>query len=136
MTHGVAHKKRSRVRIAVVVNVALFLLIGFGFTEEYLRNREIEQEIARMNAENIALEEKRLASLQLIETLSSAYYVEGEARQSGMGKPGEQLVIVENLSTSTQGDARVVDHSDVPNPLRWFYYFFDRVRFDDLRSDV
>ncbi len=134
MTHDRPHRKRSAIRIAVAVNVILFGLIGFGFAEEYLRNREIEAEIARMNAENASLEENRLASLQLIDKLSSAYYVEGEARQSGMGKDGEQLVILENHSTSTLDVAPVVNHDDIPNPLRWYYYFFDFARFEALRD--
>jgi cell division protein FtsB len=136
MTLDRPQKKRSTFHIAVVVNVILFALIGFGFIEEYLRNREIEAEISRMNAENAALEENRLASLQLIDKLSSAYYVEGEARQSGMGKDGERLVILENHDINTVSTAPTVQHDDIPNPLRWYYYFFDQVRFQELEQEL
>ncbi len=123
----------SRARWIVLVNVVLFALIGFGFGEEYLRNRDIEAEIARMQSENAALEAERLSSLTLIDTLSSAYYVESEARQSGMGKEGEQLVIVEDALEDDMGTS-VMTYDDVPNPLRWYYYFFDRAQFEALQD--
>lgn len=123
----------SKARWIVLVNVVLFALIGFGFGEEYLRNRDIEAEIARMQQENAALEAERLSSLTLIDTLSSAYYVEGEARQSGMGKEGESLIIVQDTSGSPE-TAPTVSYDDVPNPLRWYYYFFDRTQFEALQD--
>jgi cell division protein FtsB len=133
MTAERFHKRPSKARWIVLVNVILFALIGFGFGEEYLRNRDIEAEIARMQAENATLEAERLSSLSLIDTLSSAYYVEGEARQSGMGKEGEELIIVQNNGANIEVKP-VVSYDDVPNPLRWYYYFFDRAQFEMLQD--
>lgn len=133
MTSLRSHKHASKARWIVLVNVVLFGLIGFGFVEEYLRNQDIEAEIARMQQENTQLEAERLSSLALIDTLSSAYFVEGEARQSGMGKAGEELIIVQDLSGTPEASPRVL-YSDIPNPLRWFYYFFDREQFETLQD--
>lgn len=133
MTGDRSHKHTAKARWIVLVNIILFGLIGFGFGEEYLRNRDIEAEIARMQAENAALEAERLSSLSLIDTLSSAYYVEGEARQSGMGKPGEELIIVQDDAVRTNA-VLTISHDDIPNPLRWYYYFFDRAQFEALRD--
>ncbi len=127
------HRRTSKARWIVLVNVVLFALIGFGFGEEYLRNRDIEMEIARMQEENAELEADRLSSLALIDTLSSAYYVEGEARQSGMGKAGEELIIVQDDVVSTK-TTPIISYDDVPNPLRWYYYFFDQARFEALQD--
>lgn len=127
-------RHRSKFRIAVILPVILLLLVGFGFGEEYLRNREIEDQIARMQAENAKLDADRLSSLKLIDTLSSSYYVESEARQSGMGKEGEQLIIVENGSATDGIIAPVVSHDDVPNPVRWYDYFFDHDAFAALSN--
>lgn len=127
-------RHRSKFRIAVILPVILLLLVGFGFGEEYLRNREIEAQIAQMQAENAKLDADRLSSLKLIDTLSSSYYVESEARQSGMGKEGEQLIIVENGSTNDGAIAPVVSHDDIPNPIRWFDYFFDHAAFAALSN--
>lgn len=127
-------RHKSKFRIAVILPVILLLLVGFGFGEEYLRNREIEDQIARMQAENAKLDADRLSSLKLIDTLSSSYYVESEARQSGMGKEGEQLIIVESGSASDGIVAPAVSHDDVPNPIRWYDYFFDHDAFDALSN--
>lgn len=128
------HKHRGKIRISMIITTIMFLLIGFGFGAEYLRNREIEGEIARMEKENGALESERLASLKLIDTLSSSYYVEGEARQSGMGKEGEQLVIIGKQQGTVAPAQSVNNHDDVPNPLRWWWYFFDRAQFSSLEN--
>jgi cell division protein FtsB len=133
MTGERLHRHSSKARWIVLVNVVLFALIGFGFGEEYLRNQDIEAEIARMQAENASLEAERLSSLSLIDTLSSAYYVEGEARQSGMGKDGEELIIVQDDATDTE-IVPTISYDDVPNPLRWYYYFFDRAQFEALQD--
>lgn len=126
--------RHPKLRIAAIIHIVLFLLIGFGFGEEYLRNAEIESQISRMQEENAKLDADRLSSLKLINTLSSSYYVEGEARQGGMGKEGEKLVIIENSSEGNAVNAPVAAHSDVPNPLRWFDYFFDHNAFAELSS--
>ena len=127
-------RHKSKFRIAVILPVILLLLVGFGFGEEYLRNREIEDQIAQMQAENAKLDADRLSSLKLIDTLSSSYYVESEARQSGMGKEGEQLIVVEDGSGNDGISLPVVSHDDVPNPVRWFNYFFDHEAFDALSN--
>lgn len=128
-------RKTSRSRWIIGVNIILFLLIGFGFGQEYLRNREIESDIARMKSENAALEAERLSSLSLIDTLSSSYFVESEARQSGLGKSDESLVIVQDSGVSSSV-AGVVSHDDIPNPVRWFYYFFNQAQFEALQENV
>lgn len=126
--------RHPKLRLAAIIHIVLFILIGFGFGEEYLRNAEIENQISRMQAENAKLDADRLSSLKLINTLSSSYYVEGEARQGGMGKEGEQLIIVENASQSAVPTVSTAVHPDVPNTLRWFDYFFDHRAFLELSS--
>lgn len=124
---------------------SLFLLVGLGvlallfvgFGREYVRNRQIENEIAALQAEHDRLEQDRLASLELISDLSSEYYLEREARtKRGLGEPGETLVVVDLQDEITpQGEVLGTDTDDgLNNPARWFYYFFDPVRFSSLRN--
>jgi len=134
MTNDRPVRHRSKFRVAVILPIVLLLLVGFGFGEEYLRNREIEGQILFMEQENAKLDADRLAAMKLIDTLSSSYYVEGEARQSGMGKEGEQLIIVENGSNTLSPPAPTLTHDDVPNPVRWFEYFFDHDAFAVLQD--
>ena len=126
--------RHPKLRIAAIVHIVLFLLIGFGFGEEYLRNAEIESQISRMQEENAKLDADRLSSLKLIDSLSSSYYVESEARQGGMGKEGEQLIILGDQEKNSTEEAITFTHSDVPNTLRWFFYFFDHRAFAELSS--
>ena len=132
MNQDRSKRHSKRIRFILFFNIGLFALIGFGLGEEYLRNREIEAEISRMQAENAALEAQKLSSLALIDTLSSSYYVEGEARQSGLGKEGEQLIIIQDSDISSASLKSSVTHDDIPNPLRWYYFFFDPERFNGL----
>src|SRR3989339_224791 len=89
-------KGRSRLKIAVALNLVIFAILGFGFGREYLRNLEIEQEIARMEAENDRLESDRLEAMQLISDLSSTYYLESEARtKRGHGEAGETMIVLD-----------------------------------------
>lgn len=125
------HKHHKAFRFSTAIAVGILVLIGFGFGEEYLRNKEIDASIARMEKENAALEGERLSSLKLIDTLSSSYFVEGQARQSGMGKPGEQLIIVGDQQKKSE-PITPITHDDVSNPLRWFDYFFDQHQFASL----
>ncbi|KKW28784.1 MAG: hypothetical protein UY72_C0062G0005 [Candidatus Uhrbacteria bacterium GW2011_GWD2_52_7] len=128
-------KGRSRLKIAVALNLVIFAILGFGFGREYLRNLEIEQEIARMEAENDRLESDRLEAMQLISDLSSTYYLESEARtKRGLGEPGETMIVVQgdDDDSGAQDAARELGQADIPNPLRWFYFFFDHAQYEQL----
>ncbi|MCR4312494.1 MAG: septum formation initiator family protein [Candidatus Uhrbacteria bacterium] len=128
-------KTRSRLKIAIILNLVIFSVLGFGFGREYLRNLEIEQEIARMEGENDRLEADRLEAMRLIQDLSSTYYLEGEARtKRGLGEPGETMIIVKDDGDASDADEAVpLTDTTIVNPLRWYYYFFDHARFDDVR---
>lgn len=127
-----------KISIAVAVNLVIlgFLFVGFG--REYWRNIEIERDIAALQAENERLAGQKLESLALISDLSSEYYLESEARtKRGMGEPGEQLIIVElPEDEAPQGEVLgIATDESISNPTRWWYYFFNRARFDAM-SDL
>ncbi|MBP9827731.1 septum formation initiator family protein [Patescibacteria group bacterium] len=128
---GKMRKTSSIKRWIVLGNLIALGVLGFAFTREYLRNADIEREIARWESENARLEGDRLAALDLISELSSEYYVEGEGRSKfGLGRPGETLVVVQDGASEVQLEpqAAVVVDSGYSNPERWFLYFFDRER--------
>jgi cell division protein FtsB len=122
----------SRTWIAVAV-VGVLLLLAFAFLREYVRNSDIATELARMQAENDALNAQRLASLQLISQLSTETVVEGEARTKlNLAREGETMYVVEDGgATDADGEdmnggdvALVADDPGLSNPAKWFYYFF------------
>lgn len=134
MTKGGGGKKGIFL-LATMVVAGIFV---FGFGREYLREREIANQIASLEAENVRLDGKKLEFLDLIDKLSSQYYLEGQARtKEGLAKPGETLLVVDAGQSATPvtggkvlGVADAVE--EVNNPTRWFYYFFDRSKFEDM----
>lgn len=118
-----------------VVNVVVLTFLVLGFGREYLRNLEIERNIAFLEQENAHLEGEKLESLSVIESLSSEYYLEQEGRlKHGLAKPGEQLVIVYDAQAASVSGEDEDTASHISNPVRWYYYFFDHARYEQLQQ--
>ncbi len=127
-----------KLTLFMTVNLVIlgFLFVGFG--REYWRNIQIEREIAEMQDENARLEGEKLRSLSLISDLSSEYYLESEARtKQNMGKPGEELIIVDlPEAPAPVGEVKgVATDEGISNPTRWMYFFFNHDRFEAM-SDL
>lgn len=135
-TDGTLLKKVTKLGTIFLVNVVVLGFLALGFGREYLRNLEIERNIRMLEEQNAGLEQEQLQALAVIESLSSEYYLESEARKKhGMAKPGEELIIVDEdaLTAQAAADAHAAAE-EVGNVTRWFYYFFDHQQFEDLRS--
>lgn len=104
---------------AVLFAGATFLAFG----QEYLRNREIAREIATLEAENERLTGQRLASLQLLDELSSTYWLEAQARRQGLAKPGESVVIVPSDMQKAPGTNQSAVEAPMSNPEKWLWRF-------------
>lgn len=126
-----------KLSLIVGVNLIVLAFLLFGFGREYLRNLEIERDIASLQSENQRLVGQKLASLSLINDLSSEYYLESEARtKRSMGEPGEQLIVVD-LPETGHVEGEVLGASadlGISNPTRWWYCFFNRSRFEDMKE--
>jgi len=121
--------------------LAFFLVVAFG--REYLGNLQIDQEIQTLEEEYAALQQEQLETLSLIEELSSEYYLEQEARtKQGLGKEGETLVVIKTTEEGVEvaggagGDSNEGEIQDVPNPIRWYYYFFSQDALPGLEDEV
>lgn len=121
-----------------LVNIAVLAFLVLGFGREYLRNMEIERNVADLNAQNEELEGRKLESLSVIEQLSSEYYLEGEARRKhGLAKEGEELAIIDDASVvDDEAFVNSLEPEMYPNVLRWYMYFFDRDGFEDIYGEV
>ena len=111
--------------------VIFFLALTFG--KEYVGNSQIEHEIAQMEQERAMLEQDRLNTLGLIDTLSSEDYLEKEGRlKYGLSKEGETLIVVQDKSGDFRAMQNIPEETEsfVSNPKRWFYYFFDKQKFE------
>jgi len=110
-------------------NLVVFAIIGWGFSGEMLRNRDMQREIDRLKEEAAQLETKNAELAQLSDRASSRQVLEQQARlKLNLQKPGEQVVVVR------PGPGRAEDEpvpvrpvsEDEPksNPGRWWHYFF------------
>jgi len=127
--------KRKRVFFLANVVVVFFLLVAFG--REYVGNIQIQHEIKQLEEERAMLEQDQLNTLSLLEDLSSEFYLEQEARtKHGLGREGETLIVMQD-ETHPEGDVLGTNLDRlqfVPNYERWFYFFFDQERFEELSS--
>ena len=124
-----------RLRSLLIVNAVVLALIGAAFAREYVRSREIKAEIAALEADTRRLEARNLEIGQLATLLQSESSIEREARlKLGFKKPGESVVIVKrDEAIARAADATVaIDPSTVPNPSKWWRYFFDQESYRTL----
>jgi cell division protein FtsB len=97
--------------------------VGVSLTREILRNRSIDMEIQRIEAEAQSLEVKNLEILNLVKQFEDADFLEREARlKLGLQKEGEKVVVI---NKSGNGSETVGNGGEnLSNPAMWWNYFF------------
>ncbi|PIQ67618.1 hypothetical protein COY25_03955 [Candidatus Uhrbacteria bacterium CG_4_10_14_0_2_um_filter_41_7] len=126
-------KKQNKIKIFILLNIVVIFFLALTFGKEYVGNSQIEHEIAQMEQERAMLEQDRLNTLGLIDTLSSEDYLEKEGRlKYGLSKEGETLIVVQDKSGDFRAMQNIPEETEsfVSNPKRWFYYFFDKQKFE------
>lgn len=132
-------------RFLFLINFVVLVFLAWSFGREFLRNREIQRDIASLQAEAGALQARNLEITRLHSTLQTESSIEREARlKLGLKKPGEQVVVIRPGSatseerpgtTSTDPLGLLSDDANAPavaNPVKWWYYFFHRDAFRQL----
>jgi len=146
-------KRLLGLRLVFVVNIVIIVLLSVSFGREFLRNYEIERDIAALQSQATALEARNLEITNLHRTLQTESFIEREARlKLGLKKPGERVIVVrdtptnvsagkEASDTSVDGDTRsesVREEGDVTtfqNPTKWWLYFFEKQTFVQLKYE-
>ena len=110
-------------------NLVVFALIGWGFSGEVLRNRDMQREIDRLKGEESQLVTKNGELAELSQRASSREVLEQQARlKLNLQKPGEQVVVVRPGPGRSDDDpvpARASPKDEHrSNPARWWHYFF------------
>lgn len=127
--------RHTRWLLPVSAVLLVFLIIAFG--KEYVGNMQIEREIAQLQDQKNSLETRKLFTLDLIDELSSEYYLEQEGREKqGLAREGETLVVINDdkndlLSSAT---VQVSGLLGTDNTIGWFYYFFAPAQFETQKS--
>ncbi len=115
----------------LAASAAIFAVVGWGLTGEYLRNREMQKEIDALEARAGGLEAKNGELAAATERFGSRAVIEREARlKLNLQKPGEAVVVVRDATPRPAAEAEARDASGgsgTPagsNAAKWWHYFF------------
>ncbi len=114
-------------RVFTVVLLVFIVLLGSVLYRDYLNQREVLEEINKLEEETMKLRGKNLELSRLISILETSNYIEQEARKNlGLKKPGENVVsIPENARPKKHSAGEPVSLDKRPsNAVLWFEYFF------------
>lgn len=129
-------------RLLFVVNAVILVAIGFSFGREWIRNREIQNEIAGLRDQAAALQTRNLQIADLNTAFRTESFIEREARlKLGLKKPGENVVVIQDGgaegTAASDADAEAIAKAadprtllaldvyepEVANPTKWWHYF-------------
>lgn len=119
----------SRWFLVILLLVAIFIATAYG--RAYYRDYQVRQEISRLQDEVKRLEAKKIETMEILQYVKSSSFIEDKARtELNMIKPGEKVVVVaQGAGPKTSEDIKKVDYNPVlPNPVRWWNYFFGDLR--------
>jgi cell division protein FtsB len=138
-------RKLVEFRLLFVVNAVVLAALGLSFGREWMRNSEIQSEIARLEEQARSLETRNLQIADLNTAFRTESFIEREARlKLGMKKPGENVVVIQEdgstpgpIIDATDGmtaeaaDPRLLlavdrEPKELANPSKWWQYFFKR----------
>jgi len=113
--------------VAVVLSYCAgrFGLIGFGMYQTLSRQHAVAREVAALQQDISTYRTKQQDLQRLLKYFTTPEYGEREARlRLGLQKPGEQVVVIPNLTSNQNGAASAAENSDQPNWRLWLAYFF------------
>jgi cell division protein FtsB len=118
-----------RRKTLLAANLALLVLVGWGFGGEFMRNRDMQGDIDRLRAQADALESKNFEIARIGQGLTSSDALEREARlKLGLQRPGESVIIIKDNQPpppASPADAAKQDtRQRVSNAQKWWRYFF------------
>ncbi len=119
----------SRWFLLVLLVVAIFVAVAY--CRAYYRDYQVRQEIARLQDEVKKLESKKIETMEILQYVKSSSFIEEKARtELNLIKPGEKMAIVASGTKSESGElGKAKDYSsDLPNPTKWWRFFFGGLR--------
>lgn len=129
--------KKSSFFLKVLFLIALVFLviIAQALIRETYKKNQISREIAELERQAQEIDRENFEVEERLAYLESAEYKKKEAKDKlGLNDPGEFVVFVkprisqENNSTQEKtsvANPTTLDSPPVPNPIKWWRYFFD-----------
>ena len=143
-------KRLLESRLLFVVNLVIIVLLSLSLGRELVRNTDIQHDINQLQEESNDLAARNLQISELSIAMQTESYIEREARlKLGMKKQGENVVIVKENLVGVSSEGGKEENSQLQDPLRvleerrdlnkhisntakWWYYFFDKIRYNQL----
>lgn len=116
----------------LLFNVGILALVAWGFAGEYVRNRDLQEEISLLQTASEELERSNLELADMSRRFSGKGQLEREARlKLNLMKPGEQVVVIKDslapgvIETERTGPVPDVRDSEwrSSNIRKWLEYF-------------
>jgi cell division protein FtsB len=121
---GFGLKKIFNLKSLLLVNFFVFSFFAYNLLREYGRSRQLDRQIADLEATAKEVEAKNIDILNLTQYLDSGEFLEESARTKlGLKKPGEEAIVV-TLPESAGKSETAVSEGELSNPRRWLNYFF------------
>lgn len=128
-------KKKLRFRFATVALAGFVSLAGFSLIKEYVRSRQIRQEIEALRQQIAELDASNKKTSDFVEYLKTESYFEQQARlKLGLKSPGEKMIVINGVPQASSGQEQRLPSGTIAlqtfqrdgrsNPQKWFDYFF------------
>lgn len=114
----------------LLVLIIVLITITLNLSQNYSKNKEVNEEIASLRQEISSLEQENLQFQELINYFNSDAYIEEKARiDLGLKKQGEQVVVVtgdisEQIAQQTNSQT-YTNNKNKSNPKKWWDHFFE-----------
>jgi len=118
-----------RRKTVLAANLVLLTLVAWGFGGEFMRNRDMQREIDRLQAQAEVLEAKNFGIAKIGQDIALDDTREREARlKLGLQKPGESVIIIQDIDPPPPPKPADAVRSDArprtSNAVKWWRYFF------------
>jgi cell division protein FtsL len=123
----------STTRIIIIVEFIVVLYMIIALTTSEYNSYKIQQYITEFEEQNKILAVENDSLKYQYEYFTSPEYQEKIAKQNfGLINPGERVLIIPeagSLSAEEEFEQTVIHerikfYQDLPNPVKWWYYFF------------
>jgi cell division protein FtsB len=108
----------------------LAFLLALGIGREYTARLQVQYELTKLTEERDRLIERQAESIDLIDELSSEYYLERQAREVyGLAEPGERVIVLPSDHSARDYEN---PYEELSIPMKWMYKLFAPELFEEI----
>jgi len=111
----------------ISVNLLLVGFVGWSVARAVSDGDRVNTQYAELEKQIESLRSQNRDYSETISQLGTSGFVEREARvKLGYQKQGEQVLMLRDLGSSSDGQPADADDPSLSNPQKWWRYFFGR----------